>query len=330
MADFEELQRTANNATSDSQFDEDGPCADDIARWKHLFSYTYDEVKEKIVNHRLNKARERVSKDQWTLLRSHFEGYNREAYEYSLTLRSPPSDQESLQKPASGTHASFVFKMEGPLQQANVVRDALESDSAPEFKQGTCEDGEASFCWVDGAGKAAIDRWLLQRRIMYRPTFVREALARKNLSAISIYPFLGVDATLPQHRLATSECTPKPQQEQYPVWYFFYGTLAISSKLAEVLQLPEQEVPELHPASVGHGVIKTWAGKFKAPIDGQSKSTVQGSAYEVQTAEQEENLRIYETARYEVVRCSIIIRFTDREDVVPGLTFRFIDKSQLS
>ena len=63
MDPSEELERMAINATSDSQLDEDGLCADDIARWQHLFSYAYSEAKAKIENHRSDIARERVSED---------------------------------------------------------------------------------------------------------------------------------------------------------------------------------------------------------------------------------------------------------------------------
>ena len=334
MDPFDELERMAINATSDSQLNEDGPCADDIARWQRLFSYGYSEAKEKIEKHRSDLARERVSEDLWTLLRPQFEGYDREAYEHKLTLMCPPSsirahsDRKFTQNSVSETHASFLFRMEGPLEQANVVREALESDSIPEFKHGRGEDGEANFCRVDGAGRAAVLQWLAQQRSSHRPTFVRESLARKDLSGNSIHPFLGIDATLPQHRLTTLKNTPEPQQSQYPVCYFFYGTLADRSVLAHQLQLPEQNVPVLSPAFVEHGMLKSWAGKYKALVDGQSDSRVQSWAYEVQTAEHEEVLRFYETARYEVVRCSI--RFSDRKDAVPGLTFRFVDPLQLS
>ncbi|KAL9128381.1 MAG: hypothetical protein Q9217_002935 [Psora testacea] len=334
MDPFEELERMAINATSDSQLDEDGPCADDITRWQRLFSYAYSEAKEKIEKHRSDLTRERVSEDLWALLRPQFEGYDREAYEHKLTLMSPPSfsrahsDQKSPQNSVSETDASFLFRMQGPLEQANVIREALGSDSAPEFKHGWGEDGEARFCRVDSAGKAAVDQWLSQQRSSHRSTFVRESLARKDLSGISIHPFLGIDATLPQHRQTILKSRPEPQQNQYPVWYFFYGTLADSSILAHQLQLSEQDVPMLSPASVDHGMLKSWAGKYKALIDGQSNSRVQGWAYEVQTAEHEEVLRFYETARYEVVRCSIGL--PDRKDAVTSLTFRFIDPSQLS
>lgn len=127
------------------------------------------------------------------------------------------SDYKSPQNSVSETHACFLFKMEVPLIQANVVQEASSSDSAPEFKHGWGEDGEASFCRVDSAGKAAIERWLSRQGSSHRPNFVRESLARKDLSETSIYPFLGIDATLPQRRLMTPNSIPKPQQNQYPV-----------------------------------------------------------------------------------------------------------------
>lgn len=334
MDPFEELERMAVNATSDNQLEEGEPCAEDIARWQRLFSYTYGEAREKIEKHRSDLGRERMSKDLWALLRPQFEGYDREAYEHHLMLMSSPpskrahSDQKSSRMSKSETHGSFLFRMEGPLEQADVVREALGTESAPEFRQGWSEDGEAKFCRVDGAGKAAIERWLLQRGSSHRPTFVRESLARKALSEMSIHPFLGIDATLPQHRLTTLRCIPEPQQNQYPVWYFFYGTLADNSILAHHLQLPEQDVPALKPAFVENALLRSWAGKYKALVDGSSNSRVHGRAYEVQTAEHEELLRFYETARYEVVRCSI--QLADQGHAINGLTFRFIDQLQLS
>ncbi|KAI4159519.1 MAG: hypothetical protein LQ342_006520 [Letrouitia transgressa] len=223
MDPFEELERMAINATSDSQLDEDEPCAEDVSRWQRLFLYKYSEAKEKIEKHRSDLARERVSEDLWALLRPQFQGYDREAYEHKLTLMSSPSfsrmhsDQKSPKNSVSETHAFFLFRMEGPLEQANVIREALGSDSAPEFKHGWGEDGEASFCRVDSTGKAIIEQWLLQQRSSHRPIFVRESLGRKDLSGTSIYPFLGIDATLPQHRLIALKSAPEPQQNQYPV-----------------------------------------------------------------------------------------------------------------
>jgi hypothetical protein len=50
------------------------------------------------------------------------------------------------------------------------------------------------------------------------------------MSSSSMTPTLGINATLPQHRLVSS-----PHQEQYPILYFFYGTLADPEQLCKVL-----------------------------------------------------------------------------------------------
>ena len=82
--------RMAINATLNCQLGEDGPGADDIIRWRRLFSYTYSEVKEKIEKHKLVLIYERVFEDLWALLLPQFKGYDREAYKHKLTLMAPP------------------------------------------------------------------------------------------------------------------------------------------------------------------------------------------------------------------------------------------------
>ena len=92
-----------------------------------------------------------------------------------------------------------------------------------------------------------------------------------------------------------------------------------------LLSLPTSEQLDLRPACVTGGRIKTWAGKYKALVDDDSASASAciGWAYEVQCPEHEEALRIYETERYQVVRCTIEMW----EQSVGGLTFRFVDPS---
>lgn len=54
-------------------------------------------------------------------------------------------------------------------------------------------------------------------------------------------------------------------------------------------------------------------------MDGTDDEIVHGSAYQVQDRESEEALLLYETEKYEVVRC--MIKSEDRSFL--GLTFRF-------
>jgi Gamma-glutamyl cyclotransferase, AIG2-like len=111
------------------------------------------------------------------------------------------------------------------------------------------------------------------------------------------------------------------------VWYFFYGSLADPDVLSRLLSLSEQ--PGLRPASVTGGILKTWAAKYKAIVDAPASASccIHGHAYQVLIREHEEALQYYETEKYEVVR--YLIKLHDKtEEVVKGLTFRFVNKSQ--
>jgi Gamma-glutamyl cyclotransferase, AIG2-like len=223
---------------------------------------------------------------------------------------------------------------------------------------------------MDGGAKPAILESLANSGCRYQPTFIRiPNKAGKDLSGTSRYPTLGVEATSPQYRagnvgvdvdsygrlgarasssiLASASASVfAPAQDEYPVWYFSYGTLAQPQILARLLELPESESRDelgLRPASVGGGVLKTWGGRYRALVDAPAPSSypcaggveaegetgvVGGSAYRVMSREHEEVLRYYETERYEVVRCQI--RMGDkgidgkgRGEGVQGLTFRF-------
>lgn len=76
-------------------------------------------------------------------------------------------------------------------------------------------------------------------------------------------------------------------------------------------------------------MLTTWTGKYKAIVDAPDSicSRVHGSAYQVLTREQEEVLQFYETDKYEVVRC-VITKMGTKEEVVKGLTFRFVNNAR--
>ncbi|KJK67323.1 AIG2-like family protein [Aspergillus parasiticus SU-1] len=134
----------------------------------------------------------------------------------------------------------------------------------------------------------------------YTTTYLLK-LEDKHLSNYSMLPYLGadIDPTLPHHRAQSMDQIFLPAQNQYPVWYFFYGTLTDPEILARKLSLPG--LPVLRRAMVKGGRIIMWGGKYNALIDGPSSSIVDGWAYEVRSEEEEEQLRYYETDQYEVV-----------------------------
>lgn len=325
---FEELEQMALNAAEDAHDEmNDTPSAADISRWQALFHYTYADAVDFIKQHRSNYSRIRVSADHWEMVEAErvAQGYDREAYEHQLNIGS-------TQKPSTvciGTVATispaqaravYVLKLENVLDTTQRVQEAAALEEPPPTIQGTAEDdGDASFCRIDGTAKHAILHWLSTRKINYKPTFARILQkAEKDLSNHSMHPTLGCDATLPQHRPADTHTFFTPTQDQYPVWYFFYGTLADTAILSRQLLLPN--VPDLRPATIRGGVLKTWAGEYKALVDGPANACVEGFAYCVLTKEHEDALRSYETDNYEVVRCTILFR----DGEVQGCTFRFV------
>lgn len=152
-------------------------------------------------------------------------------------------------------------------------------------------------------------------------------MADKDLSSYSRYPTLGVDTILPQFRAKADGSAPSiPTQEEFPVWYFFYGTLADPETLARVLDItidPQQLVP----AVIHGGKLDTWAGKYRALMQSTSNAKVQGHAFLVKNKEQEDALRFWETDMYQVVRCKIETEGVDAEAawiIRDGLTFLFV------
>ena len=343
---FEELESMAVNAADDYDVEME-PSEREITRWQALFAYSYPEAVEQIKNQKSDYSRIRVSDDHWNTVRSQKEadGYSREAYEHWIMTgsQSKPFHDEpkSIQGSDSRAKSSYLIRLEGVLNTPQSIREAANLTSPPRIVHGTSEARDATsqtrdvdFCIIDGNAKQSIETWLSQQKSTFRPTFVRVSKAQKDFDPNSIHPTLGLESTLPQHRYpsepgrcfdtqhrgSSSGKRSPVLQDEYPVWYFFYGTLADPAILARTLSLPEAEIPLLVPASISGGQIKTWNGKYNALVDGRSGDHVRGSAYQVTSKEREDDLRLYETDKYEVVRCRVRMA----GGTVQGLTFRFV------
>ena len=192
-----------------------------------------------------------------------------------------------------------------------------DDDESYDYRSDDVEATAANFCIVDGRTKDAI------LNIGFRPFFMRLAdSAAKELSAHSRHPTLGVpDANLPQFRLDNNHAA-LPAQDEYPVMYFFYGTLCEPDVLISLLRLDEP--PVFYPANVTGGrLTKTPGGLYNALVHGRSDETVQGSAYMIKSRTEEDALCDYETEMYEVVRCFINFEEKGQIRTVPGLTFLY-------
>jgi hypothetical protein len=311
-----------------------------IRRWQELFGYSYSEAAAKIESHRRDICRNPVSDTHWDLVHVEKEaqGYDREAYEHACQLfvsqqtrtRLTRQDLPRLVHQARAVSNRYLLKMEGPLHSIDSIK-AIPclSDGDTGFSElrliaGTDDSGSpANFCIVDAIMKHSIEKWLSSTNSPFQATFVRYSKADRALSSASHFPTIGRDTTLPQHRLVSDSAPPSPAQDEYPVWYFFYGTLVNPDVLRRVLSLDDDAKPPIYrPARITGGALLVWGGKYLALVDATERSTVEGYAFLVLSSEQEDALRCYETDQYEVVRCEI--RMLDNDTAVKGLTFRFI------
>ncbi|KAG4263728.1 hypothetical protein FPRO06_03360 [Fusarium proliferatum] len=282
---LDELESMAQAA---SAFQDDNILQSTIARWQRLFGYSQAMAERKMTEHRSDPLRLTVSEDHWAVVRDRME-------------------VEGHDRPLNSV-------------QAVVQAAGLWCPSSTEVLAATDLPGRpCSFFKINGMDKLAIEGWLKQYlHPGFKPTIIKDPYAQKDLSPTSLYPTLGIDTTLPQFRPGPA-ATPRPLQNECPVWYFFYGTLTDPSFLSKLSGSNFQA--EYHAATIRGGVLKTW-GRYYALVDELSHTNfVHGKALLVETREQEERLRAYETNAYEVIRCSIEMGL---EEPMSGLTFRFV------
>jgi gamma-glutamylcyclotransferase (GGCT)/AIG2-like uncharacterized protein YtfP len=284
-------------------------------RWMKLFNLSATEA-ETAMESQLNPlSRSTISDAQWAFLSftPATQGHDRESYAYHVSLLSQnkikkrKTEEQNMDK-----SIRYIFKLKEPFHTVEKVCSAASLTESPP----TSDNGEAVM--LDFTARAALSSQYPDLE------FVRVRIgksAEKALSSFSIAPTLGVDATLPQHRIDTLS---SPLQDTYPVPYFFYGTLADGEKLTSLLGL--SEAPMFVPAVVRRGRLKMWGGKYRALVDGGEREELQGWMYVVQSEEHEDALRTYENGNYEVVRCEMRSEDGGR---VKGLTFRYCGRKEM-
>ncbi|KAF2111079.1 hypothetical protein BDV96DRAFT_186278 [Lophiotrema nucula] len=241
----------------------------------------------------------------------------------------------------------YLVELSGILSDATKVQQLAELPSKPQV----CTAGPEEGSYTEGAAEqddedsptnksqrpprrfAIISntaRETLHRNLppdVEKPLFIKLATyARKELSSDSVLPHLK-QPSMDQ----TNDVSAYPQQDTYPVRYFFYGTLCDPDILSFILALSLP--PELQDAILYGGKLRTWGGAYRALVDGdgsrdkgRDEEFIVGKMYEVQNEEDEMKLRAYESDAYEVVRCVIevggscgmekvlVFRYCGRED----------------
>lgn len=213
----------------------------------------------------MNSSRAIISQSQWCKvqgsLKSH--AYDKEAYEYSISQRYLTRKKQSEGTVTSSHESIYLVKLEGLLRDAQTVQELAGLDDIPKTERN--DDSSTSFCVVSGSSRDKITKALLQKGgQLFEPVFLPVKRAAKSLSPDSIYPAFGIDTTLPQFRSDSSkQSRPSPQQDDYPVSYFFYGTLTDKERLGKMFSC-EPEAIWLRAARVSGARLTTWADKYKS------------------------------------------------------------------
>lgn len=264
-----------------------------------------------------NSSEQAVRK--WTAL-----GYTRAEGEAALTNINRTKKFSQRFTPSELRQTVYMV-LAYPLDTAAKVQEAAALDYVPEIKEGKSEETGKGvrMCRVGVRGRCAIEDWIAQQRLLASFFFINVNRAIKEFDACGPWPRLGISsATLPQYRPSREEVF-RPGQDEYPVWYFFYGVLADPEDnyhiLRQVLGLSLEDKMELRDAWIRGGKVKRW-GEYKALVDSGDMDVVKGKAYLVKTRWEEEDLMLYETSAYDVVRCKIFFKGMTKE--ADGCVFR--------
>lgn len=153
------------------------------------------------------------------------------------------------------------------------------------------------------------------RRPLYSPG-PRHGDWRDHASAIEV-----MFRSLPPDFYTNPEWSSHEIPPKYPVYYFFYGPLRAPATLKRVLDLPEEEEPELRPAQIiGYALCKR--PDRPALVNGVPGQVVNGSAYLVKSEEQARKLADYAAGAYQKeFPCGIQLMDDKSLDVKSGTTF---------
>lgn len=240
-----ELNAMAQNAMDNYHNDVENIPESAVSRWQTLFGLTAEQASKSIKKHRADLNHPTVSNEHWNLVRDVkvTEGHDKESYEYAMTINATThsNSQTTVAKPSN---LRFLLKLSNPLDTPELVQAAAGLAALPKIHEGRDEDGNTvTFAILN---EKALGRLVSKfNGQTFEPDIITLSMAEKDLCPTSIYPTLGVDSTLPHLRPQGTDLV-YPKQDQYPVFYFFYGTLREPDRLMRLLDLSAP--PVLHKA----------------------------------------------------------------------------------
>lgn len=174
----QELEALAGNADTVGPQD-DGVSSELISRtidrWHTLFGISKSDAVDRIMEHRNNLTRTRVSDAHWDAVETEkiAAGCDREAYEYELELQKKKAFLPDL-LPSSddASTVTYLVELSGPLDSPEKVRHAVKMAEMPAVVEGwSVQEGRAvSLCCIDVAAKSALLRWAAGEGGGFEPT----------------------------------------------------------------------------------------------------------------------------------------------------------------
>jgi hypothetical protein len=184
MDDFQwqaELEAMASNALiPDDRSNDKRPesIGTSMARWQKLFGLTPDEAVERIMQHRQNLTRTRVSTEHWEVVRNDKEaqGHDCESYEYEIELQKKQALLADVVPGIAGSGPeddpiTYLVELAGPLTSAEMIQSVAGLTEPPTLKTGRSVEEErvVQLCCIDGKTRTTLLRWASERGGGFEP-----------------------------------------------------------------------------------------------------------------------------------------------------------------
>ncbi|KAF2720635.1 hypothetical protein K431DRAFT_226087 [Polychaeton citri CBS 116435] len=170
--DTQEITTTPHHDEDEATVASTPPSVEPIGRttqrWQSLFHLSPDDAVDRLLAHRNNLTRPRVSDIHWDAVRESAEsqGHDRESYEYELWLQQKratlPSDATTAVESDVVDHRMrYLLELCGPLDSVQKAMRVAGLETVPEIRQGWSVENQQTVevCCIDAAARAKVLKW---------------------------------------------------------------------------------------------------------------------------------------------------------------------------
>ena len=147
-----------------------------IARWHRLFDMPEDEAVDRIMEHRNDLTRTRVSDDHWSRIRHErkAQGYDREAYEYEIELQKKKATLPEMLLASDSSALTYLVELKGTIDSPDKIQAIAGMKELPLVVSGkSLEEGRPVWlCCIDSIAKKALLHWAASEGGGFEPTIL--------------------------------------------------------------------------------------------------------------------------------------------------------------